>query len=82
MQVDDLVHIVRSLDILPHHARLGHAWTDDGAGSYEMNIIITFQLAYETTHSRRFYVKTTDASTGAQLVPHTFVQLDPFDIVY
>ena len=44
VQIPEAVRMVKTLNVLPHHARLGHSRPDDGTGRHQMQIVVAPQL--------------------------------------
>ncbi|MNT59870.1 hypothetical protein D3C72_1974130 [compost metagenome] len=63
MKIFKLVRVIMPKNIFAHHPRLGYTWPDNGRGSDQYLIIITFQSTKQTAHGRTFDIKTTNCST-------------------
>ena len=62
--------MMKTVDILAHHARMSHAWPNDGAGRHQSLVIGATQLAQQTAHPWTLDVETTAGLGLKQLSFH------------
>ena len=73
MQIINVLRVVKTLNILPHHARFRHARTDDGARRNKSFIVVATQFTKQSTHGRALDIKTAVRLSVSQQIFHFFI---------
>ena len=75
MQIINMLRVVKTLYVLPHHARLSHSRTYDGACCNQSLIVVATQFPQKPSHGRTLYVETAVGLGVAKQVFHFLVFL-------
>ena len=62
------IRMMKTVDILAHHARMSHAWPNNGTGCHQGLVIRATQLAQQTAHPWTLNVETA-AGLGLKQLP-------------